>query len=218
MFRISLRSFNADSPFRYRTNVRVASHIKSKDFGSDVLLFASPNKLQFEALSVLKHNACRSKAFWEVFSKRVNESVHLLNPAVLCDIMRAFEIGNADGSLRSGICHFVSEDISTVGCDKYTSIHDVETVMKFLYEYSTPLDEKTFIPLFKKAVELVYQLKNSSEIEELIHAISRMRQNRKETKVEKQLLLKLTRKTGGSHFIETRSTESPIGKSGKSLE
>lgn len=218
MFRISLRSLNADSPFRYRTNVRVASHIKSKDFGSDVLIFASPKKLQFEALSVLNDKTCRSQAFWEVFSKRVNESVHLLNPPVLCDIMRAFEIGNADGSLRSGICHFVSEDISTVGCDKYASIHDVITVMMFLYKNSSALDAKTFTPLFKKAVDLVYQLRKSSEIKELIHAISRVRQNLKETKVEKQLLMKLTRIAGGSHFIETQSKESSIGKSWKSLE
>lgn len=186
---------SVDSPFRYKSNVRVSPHIKAKVFGEDVLLFASPRRLQKEAVTVLRGDISRSKAFWEVFTKRVNESIHLLTIPTLCQILKALESGNATPSLLSGVCHFIREDICTIGCGKYQSINDIITIMKFLSKFSTPIEINVFLPIVKRITDLVYQVKGKVEMEELLEEISKIRPKMVEiTAIEALLARKISRR------------------------
>lgn len=193
MLRLSSLKSSADSAFRYKNNVKVSKHIREKDFGADVLLFGSPTKLHKEALSVLQVNESKSKAFWEVFCKRVNESIHLINPPVLCDILRALDSGNVEKLSLAGTCHFLAEDILTSGCGKYETVHDLLSIIKFLSKYSNKIDQIVCEKLLRRSTCLVYQLNGRSEITEFLRTIDGISLQVKELQIGKLLALKIAK-------------------------
>ena len=144
MLRFTLGRFASDSPFRHGGKVRVAPHLATKEFGRDVLLFASTGKLESEAKSVLNNlTGERPKAFWEILVKRTNESIHLLNGHTLATIMQALSVAHDSADSLVGVCRLVCDDVAyrrDLGV-RFSNFDDsllvVETILLHLGELST---------------------------------------------------------------------------------
>ena len=114
MIRLFTRRCVSDSPYRYGNRVQVSKHIREKQFGNDVLLFAGPSKLRSEAMSFINDSTQqRPKAFWEILAKRTNESIHLLDFTTLTAVMRAMASCPECEDLLVGVCRVVCEDIES---------------------------------------------------------------------------------------------------------
>jgi len=112
MLRLTIRRCVSDSPFRHGSRVEISNHIREKDFGKDVLLFAQPSKLRGEAISFIKDpSQRRPKAFWEIMAKRTNESMHLLDSTSLRAVMSALSLSADSEDVLTGVCRVVCEDV-----------------------------------------------------------------------------------------------------------
>lgn len=170
----------ADSPFRYGRKIAVAPHIVSKDFGDDVLIFASPHKLNREAHDILKLGkevaTNRSKAFWEIFAKRSNESVHLLPVNVLANIARSLEF-SPNSDLITGTCKVMSDYVSQKSGfrEPVVSMSDLLALFKFFNKYLLAIDDKLYKSLLgtlEKSIHLVV----ADDVEDIVHEVGEMSQ------------------------------------------
>jgi hypothetical protein len=188
MWRSALRRFSVDSPYRYGARVGVSPHIRSKDFGHDVLLFATPKKLNMEAHSVLngEYNRERGSAYWEVFAKRTNESIHLLDGHTICDILRAFEGSSHRRDLVTGVCHFVAEDIknSRVMSKKYKSFRDVVTVSQFLWNYLGDVPDTIYWKIIEALVDTIYQISTVEVVVAIVEQFQAMKKGKSPSEQE----------------------------------
>jgi hypothetical protein len=136
MLRLTIRRCLSDSPFRHGSRVGISKHMREKDFGRDVLLFAEPSKLRREAFSFINDpSEPKPKAFWEIMAKRANESIHLLDGTSLRAVMRALSLSSDSEDLLTGVCRVVCEDVENRGdrASPFSSFDDslviIETIV-----------------------------------------------------------------------------------------
>ncbi|PFH33967.1 hypothetical protein BESB_071190 [Besnoitia besnoiti] len=82
----------SDGPYRrLRFSMRPVRHEYR-----NVLVSADVRKLAETARELLREKQAKRRAFWEIFSKRVKASSHLLSPAAMALIARSFDVHNRD--------------------------------------------------------------------------------------------------------------------------
>jgi hypothetical protein len=182
----------SDSPFRYKNNVRVSPSVVSKRFGEDVLIFASPNKIDSVARDVLGGNLLKepTKGFWEIFAKRVNESVHLLKGKSIVNVLTAFDKSSGRSDLLAGMCHFVSEDLSKSNeiTRKYGTIQEVVGLATYLQRYSNAVSPKCYRNILTGFIELSYQVTTRHEVVDIVKCLTKL--NAPRTPELEELLVK----------------------------
>lgn len=158
----------------------MAPHIHSKDYGKDVLLFASPSKINKEAMCVIhdskRGTLSRSKAFWEILAKRSNESVHLLSVSVMANICRSLSMA-PDTNLAIGTSKVISDYLSKKRSMIHTSsdsIQDFHTLFLFFNKFLLSVDQKLFQNLLVSVEDNIHRIKTLEEIEGLIEEITIM--------------------------------------------
>ena len=196
---MNTRLFSSDSPFRHGLRKGVSAHIKTKDFGTDVLIFASPKRLNKEAMSILSRTSDRDrqKAFWEVFAKRTNESVRFLDGETIGNILQSFERESNRRDLLSGICHFVAEDISQrpVLSEKFKSVDEIVNLMHYLNTYLMVVSDSTYQRIVEGLIDTAYTIETPEQVSQALDNLSRMKGNRKcDSEAERMLLRRLNSK------------------------
>jgi hypothetical protein len=137
MLRLTIRRCVSDSPFRHGSRVEISNHIREKDFGKDVLLFAEPSKLRGEAISFINDpSQLRPKAFWEIMAKRTNASMHLLDSTSLRAVMHALSLSSDSEDLLTGVCRVVCEDVENRGdrASPFSSFDDSLMIIEILHD------------------------------------------------------------------------------------
>lgn len=174
-------------------SVKVAPHIGKKDFGNDVLLFATPGKLATEAESILSglSDRPRGNAFWEIFAKRANESMHLLDGNSICVILRAFSAHGGRSDLVSGLCHFVAEDLGSGKrlVPKYSSIMQLIEIMQALNSNSISVPASAYNTLVVGLSDLAYTIKVPGQVYDVMSQLKLMRSNSNQTSANERALV-----------------------------
>ncbi|KFG44672.1 hypothetical protein TGDOM2_309790, partial [Toxoplasma gondii GAB2-2007-GAL-DOM2] len=62
----------------------------------DVLVSADLRKLEETAQELLRGKETKRRAFWEIFSKRVKASAHMLSPSLMALIAKSFDVHDRD--------------------------------------------------------------------------------------------------------------------------
>ena len=197
MIRNTIRSFSSDSPFRYKNTIRVSPHIRSKDFGYDVLLFASPAKLNKEALQIISagSSAERSKGFWEIFAKRTNESIHLLDGGDICNILQAFNKSPSQ-ELLAGICRVIADDIiyrPTVTA-RFSKVGEALVISQTLCDNLLSIETGLYMSLSEYFAGSTHLIDQPDDVKGVLTSLSTMRSRAKissESPMESLLLKKL---------------------------
>lgn len=178
MFRTFSKLSGADSPFRYARAVKVSPLIRSKDFGRDVVMFANPAKLRLLAVETLQGSHEKpDKAFWEIFAKRVNETVHLLDGETLIDILTCFDKVSERPSLMAGLCHFICQDLerSQDITAKFKSLKHVLEVTSYLDSYSVKLSRRLYENLISAISDLTFQIDEPKDAFDVAAVVSKIR-------------------------------------------
>ncbi len=201
MFRRLMQLKSSDSPFRYGYNVKVTPQIATKRFGEDVLLFASANKLYSIASDVLEGSLMKepSKAFWEIFAKRVNESVHLLDGKRMVAILMAFETSAGRSDLMEGLCHFVSEDLTKLTdiTKKYSSLGDIIKLGNFIGKHSANVSRKCYENILVGFINLSYMVQSREDAIAVMKCLTSLKaQGNSVPDLETLLVKRLSRRIG----------------------
>jgi hypothetical protein len=211
MLRTVARRFSVDTPFRYGFRHGVSPHIRSKDFGKDVLIFANPVRLDREASSILSApsdlSETRSKAYWEIFAKRTNESIHLLEGSTICKILRAFEATSNRRDLLVGICHMVFDNISNspVMSKKYRNFQEVVTVIQYLTNYLVTIPDTVYWKMIEALVDTIYQVQSVDEVILIVKQIQILKKDRQSDSAAEKLMYRLlvSKMNELKHFANT---------------
>ena len=202
------RRFASDTPFRYGSRVKVSPHIRSKDFSKEVLLFASPVKLHQTANAILQTDSegLKPGAFWEVFAKRTNESMHLLDGQTIARVLECFHEKSDRLDLLSGLCHVVSQDLASSANKrlKYSSVDDLLILMKALNSNLQVVESRAYDTIVHGLAELAYLVESPIQAKDILTQMARMRpHDGAVTPIENILLERLTRILG---IVSTVST------------
>jgi hypothetical protein len=201
MFRRFSRLCGSDSPFRYGKPVKLSSHIRSKRFGDDVVLFANSRKIRSLASEIVKDipGTERGSAFWEVYAKRFNESIHLLDSCTIAKVLSSFLVASKRDDLISGLCHFVVEDIerSSDLTRKYSDIQDLLHVTEILGRFGQDRSQKIYEKLVAAFCRTCYQIRKREDAGRVASALLSLKKFPRETsKIESILVKRLALKSG----------------------
>jgi hypothetical protein len=199
MFRRVRCLLTADSPFRYGKRVAVAPHVKSKDYGREVLLFASPTRLNKEALDNLSSGSDTDKkqAYWEIYNKRVCESVHLLDGETMINIIHSLEVSPTRDDSLVAFVNLISNDVTYRGFheDRFGRLEHVIGIMDYLVRFlpsTSPLTYTRFLDYCAGWCQDLQSLQDAKRLVELLISLkSRAGVTSPETRLEKLLLSKV---------------------------
>jgi hypothetical protein len=174
--------------------VSVHDHIKSKRFGDEVLIHANPTRIHSQALEILNRSSTEglSKAFWEIFAKRVNESIHLLRGDTVIAVLKAFNAGSYRSDLISGICHFIVDDLvaTEVNGTKYSTTSDLMYLTNALSDNLGVLPDKAWDALIFRFAELSHTLSQPDELRAVVNCLQNARGSRTEVRSRDRVLIK----------------------------
>jgi len=150
--------------------------------------------LNDEALRVLEdvNITARPKAFWEIFAKRTNESIHLLSGSQIHNILRAFDNLDEQRPLLAGICRVVCEDIANRGnlSERFDNISLAIKSLRIIERnsFTVPITVvERFIAYF---ADRTYQLESQEPTKDLIQCLAHIAKGH-ESEVQKLLYKKL---------------------------
>ena len=198
---VPLRS--SDSPFRYRQNVSLSPHLRTKRFNEDVVLFASPEKLFALASDALNGSLVKdpSKAFWEILAKRFNASLHLMEGFMIVRVMDAFDRVSDRADLMSGLCHFVSEEVqrSRDITMKFSSVDDLLRLSTLIGLYSNQINPLCYEKLLLGFAHLSYQINSKDTGIAVLECLTKLkRSNSRISDLESILVKRISRRVGDS--------------------
>lgn len=199
MLRSYFKLLTSDSPYRYRKTVRVSPHVKTKNFGNEVLLFATPERLTRQADEIIKdpHNKF-SGGFWEVYAKRINESIHILSITECAKILDAFAQRSDRSDLIAGICHFLIRDLQKREIVKTVST-DLESLLRVIRVFEDSMiavPEEVYDKLLVGITENCHNI-SRDDLLKTVNSLKVLRRGRLElTKVDRILIGRLLRILG----------------------
>jgi hypothetical protein len=131
-------------------------------------------------------------AFWEIFAKRVNESVHLLEGGTMLQVLHAFDSRSDRPDLTSGICHFICQELERLKdvSDKFKSFQDLLETMAYLNANSVKLSSRSFVNVINGFSRLVYQVDNVNHVVQIAEAVSKLRPAGHPLSKQEKVLLK----------------------------
>lgn len=190
---------SADSPFRYGTRICVDKHLQQKDFGRDVLLFATPERLNKEALSLLATSNVtnKGKAYWEIYNKRACESVHLLNCNVMVNILKSLRVSPTHDTTSAALCKIISDDIQYRGLtrERFPDINEAIPLLEMIRNNLPKIHLHVYKRVLEFAASECHALSSVSNARQLFAIISSLRTNcnitSTESEVERLLLARL---------------------------
>ena len=167
---------SVDSPFRYGRRVAVSPHILTKDFGKDVLLFANPERLNREALDIISssQSSQRPRAYWEVYCKRVNESIHLLPMSTIGNIVRSME-NSPSSDLVTGFCKLLSDNLQHRPTVDVNTLRDMISVIRFFRKSLLNVEEVLYLKVLECLHDNILLLEGSAQLENLVEELLGMR-------------------------------------------
>jgi hypothetical protein len=176
MFRFIARKFSSDSPFRYGIRRTISPHIYEKDFGRDVLICAHSERLNKEALQILQDTSSidRPQAFWEIFARRTNESVHLLNGQQIRNILAAFASVAGNSALVAGISRVVCDDIGNRNdlSTRFANVAEAMDAIRLIKKNSMIISEEVLGKFIIFFADNTYQLDTRESVQRLVELLA----------------------------------------------
>nr|CEL69687.1 TPA: hypothetical protein BN1204_053920 [Neospora caninum Liverpool] len=106
----------------------------------DVLVSADLRKLTETAQELLRKKETKRHAFWEIFSKRVKASAHMLSPSLMALIARSFDVHDRDTGIYVALATALPESVKRADGPSLLTLSDV---------FSRRLKRDSNPPLFK---------------------------------------------------------------------
>ncbi|KEP62831.1 UNVERIFIED_CONTAM: hypothetical protein HHA_309790 [Hammondia hammondi] len=91
----------------------------------DVLVSADLRKLAETAQELLREKETKRRAFWEIFSKRVKASAHMLSPSLIALIARSFDVHDRDTGIYVALATVLPEAVKRADGRSLLTLSDV---------------------------------------------------------------------------------------------
>lgn len=193
MLRQSFILTASDSPFRYTKVVRVSPHIRKKSFGEEVLLFATPARLSKQAEQVLDRESKTgfTPAFWEVFAKRTNESVHLLSLTEVSKIISAFERKAHRPDLLAGMCHLLIQKLDNAHPleSAFQRLEELVSMTRLIAGSGLKISDRAYTHIIAAFADLCRDL-SREDVLKIAEVVQRLREERRDISSIDQVLIR----------------------------
>ncbi|EPR60833.1 hypothetical protein TGGT1_309790 [Toxoplasma gondii GT1] len=91
----------------------------------DVLVSADLRKLEETAQELLRGKETKRRAFWEIFSKRVKASAHMLSPSLMALIAKSFDVHDRDTGIYVALATVLPEAVKRADGRSLLTLSDV---------------------------------------------------------------------------------------------